>query len=72
MDKNEEKLTMTLGLKNLRVDPSMYDAVTSTAKADMRSIQDQVRWLISLGLEARNQRNISLNIKEVLKQEKKL
>ena len=42
-------------LASLRVSPEIHAEVLSTSKEDDRSIQDQIRFLLKLGLKVRKQ-----------------
>jgi hypothetical protein len=37
----------------MRVTSDLHSEILKSAEEDVRSVQDQVRWLIKLGLEAR-------------------
>lgn len=50
----KNKLTKTLGLKSLRVTEEMHKNIVNTSKEDNRTLQQQVRYLIDLGLKIRS------------------
>lgn len=55
-DKNNgEKLTATLGLKNLRVTEQMFQDIVGAAAHDDRTIQNEVRHIIKLGLQKKKE-----------------
>lgn len=47
---NFKKYTKTLGIKSLRVTEEMHTQIIQTARTNERTIQLQVRWLITQGL----------------------
>jgi len=49
----KNKLTKTLGIKSLRVTEEMHENIAITSKEDNRTLQQQVRYLIDLGLKTR-------------------
>ncbi|MDD5649353.1 MAG: hypothetical protein PHF86_02900 [Candidatus Nanoarchaeia archaeon] len=52
-DRKKSLYDKFLGLKNLRVTEEMHEEIIKTSKEDSRTLQDQVRWLLSIGLEQR-------------------
>lgn len=57
MNENPSKLTERLWLpKKLCVDPEMAKEIRGLANQEYRKVQDQIRWLIMLGLEESRRR----------------
>lgn len=54
-EKTDERLTKSLGLKNLRVTEQMHKDISDSACEDERAIQDEVRYLLKLGLLKREE-----------------
>jgi hypothetical protein len=53
-EKSEEKLSSTLGMSSLRVTDQMFLDITKAASEDDRSIQNEIRYLLKLGLQKRS------------------